>query len=203
MPTREEIVAFQDDTPPPGLSPWVGDAGPAPYVEVVEPDPAWPQWYGELAARIRRALDARVLHLEHVGSTAVPGLAAKPVIDIDLAVTDPGDEPAYVPALEGEGFHLVVREPWWHGHRALRADSPRCILHVFGHDSPEPVRHRMFRDWLRGNPGERELYAAAKQEAAVAAQQHGEHTMQYNARKEPVVREIHRRAFVAAGLLRE
>ena len=201
MPTREEIVTFQDDSPPPGRSPWVAGARPAPYVEVVDPDPAWPQWYDELATRIRGALGSRVLLLEHVGSTSVAGLAAKPVIDIDLAVADPDDEPAYVPGLEAAGFRLVVREPWWSGHRALRAEDPPCILHVFGPESPELVRHRIFRDWLRGSPGEREVYAAAKREAAAAAQEHREDTMQYNARKDRVVREIYRRAFVAAGLL--
>jgi GrpB-like predicted nucleotidyltransferase (UPF0157 family) len=77
-----------------------------------------------------------VLQLEHVGSTSVPGLAAKPVIDIDLTVADPGRERDYVPALEMIGFRLMIREPWWHGHRMLQADEPPCNLHVFGFDSP-------------------------------------------------------------------
>ena len=77
-------------------------------------------------------------------------------------------EQDYVPALEGIGFRLVIREPWWYGHRALVADEPRCNLHVFGFDSPEPVRHRIFRDWLRGTPGDRDRYAAAKRQAAAA-----------------------------------
>ena len=155
----------------------------------------------ELAHRIRGALGWRVLQLEHVGSTSVPDLPAKPIIDIDLTVADPDDEPAYVPALEAAGFELRVREPWWYGHRVLRAVEPRCHLHVFGFDSPEPVKHRIFRDWLRGNPADRELYAEAKRAAAAAANARGEHAMQYNARKEQVVREIYHRAFVAAGLL--
>jgi GrpB-like predicted nucleotidyltransferase (UPF0157 family) len=142
-----------------------------------------------------------VLQLEHVGSTSVPGLAAKPVIDIDLTVADPGREQDYVPELETIGFRLVIREPGWYGHRALRADEPRCNLHVFGFDSPEPVRHRIFRDWLRGNPDERDRYAAAKREAASEANSGGEHVMQYNARKQQVIREIYHRAFVAAALI--
>jgi len=122
-----------------------------------------------------------VLQLEHVGSTSVPGLAAKPVIDIDLTVADPARERDYVPALEAIGFRLVFREPCWHGHRLLEADEPRCNLHVFGFDSPEPIKHRIFRDWLRGNPGERDRYAASKRQAAAEAKAAGEHVMQYNA----------------------
>jgi GrpB-like predicted nucleotidyltransferase (UPF0157 family) len=152
-------------------------------------------------ASAREALGWRVLQLDHVGSTAVPGLAAKPVIDIDLTVADPGRERDYVPALEAAGFRLVIREPWWYGHRLLQADEPRCHLHAFGFDSPELVKHRIFRDWLRGNPGERDGYAAAKRRAASEANAAGEHVMQYNARKQQVIREIYHRAFAAAGLL--
>ncbi|MDR3033353.1 MAG: GrpB family protein, partial [Kitasatospora sp.] len=132
---------------------------------------------------------------------AVPGLAAKPIIDIDLTVADPGREDDYVPPLEAAGFRLTIREPWWHGHRLLRADEPSCNLHVFGFDSPELVKHRIFRDWLRGNPDERERYASAKRQAASEANSAGEHVMLYNARKQQVIREIYQRAFTAAGLL--
>jgi GrpB-like predicted nucleotidyltransferase (UPF0157 family) len=170
---------------------------------MTSPDLAWPRQYEVLAARIREALGWRVLQLDHVGSTAVPGLAAKPVIDIDLTVADPGREQDYVPALETAGFQLRVREPWWYGHRMLRADHPPCNLHVFGFDSPELVKHRIFRDWLRGNPGDRDRYAAVKREAASRANADGEHVMQYNARKQQVIREICHRAFVAAGLLQQ
>ena len=74
---------------------------------------------------------------------------------------------------------------------------------MFGFDSPEPVKHRIFRDWLRGNPAERDRYAEAKRQAASAANAAGEHVMQYNARKQQVIREIYHRAFLAAGLLQE
>jgi GrpB-like predicted nucleotidyltransferase (UPF0157 family) len=117
-------------------------------------------------------------------------------------VADPDREQDYVPPLEKAGFTLVIREPWWYGHRSLTADEPpRCNLHVFGFDSPEPVRHRIFRDWLRGNPAERSRYADIKRQAAAEANTRGEHVMQYNARKEQVIREIYQRAFAAAGLL--
>jgi GrpB-like predicted nucleotidyltransferase (UPF0157 family) len=203
MPSRAEIVTFDDSPPPPGADPWVAGPPRAVGIEVADSDPQWPRQYSVLAARIREALGWRVLQLEHVGSTSVPGLAAKPVIDIDLTVADPGREQDYIPALEKIGFRLVVREPWWYGHRALRADEPRCNLHVFGFDSPELVKHRIFRDWLRGNPGERDRYVAAKREAAAEANARGEHDMQYNARKQQVIREIYHRAFVAAGLLEQ
>ena len=201
MPSPAEIVSFDDSPPPPGAGPWVPGAIPAVGIEVTDPDPAWPRQYDDLAGRIRQALGWRVLQLEHVGSTSVPGLAAKPIIDIDLTVADPDREPDYMPALETIGFRLAIREPWRYGHRALVADEPRCNLHVFGFDSPEPVRHRIFRDWLRGNPDERDRYAATKHQAASAANAGGEHVMQYNARKQQVIREIYHRAFVAAGLL--
>ena len=112
-----------------------------------------------------------------MGSTSVPGLAAKPIIDIGLTVADPDCEQDYEAALETIGFRLVIRESWWHGHRALLADEPRCNLQVFGFDSPESVKHRIFRDWLRGNPEERDRYAAAKRQAASEANAVGEHVM--------------------------
>ena len=196
-------MSFRDSVPPPGADRWVPGAAPATGIELTNPDPEWPRRYDDLAGRIRAALGWRMLQLEHVGSTAVPGLAAKPVIDIDLTVADPDREQDYIPALETMGFQLVIREPWSYGHRALVTDEPRCNLHVFGFDSPEPVRHRIFRDWLRGNPAERDRYAAAKLQAASAANAAREHVMQYNARKQQVIREIYHRAFVAAGLLEE
>jgi GrpB-like predicted nucleotidyltransferase (UPF0157 family) len=201
MPSRAEIVLFDDSPPPPGATPWVSGAAPATGIDITEPDPSWPLTYDHLASRIREALGWRALQLDHVGSTSVPGLAAKPIIDIDLIVADPGREQDYVPALEAIGFQLTIREPWWYGHRMLRASEPACNLHVFGFDSPEPIRHRLLRDWLRGNPQDRDRYAAIKREAASAANAAGEHVMQYNARKQQLIREIYHRAFAAAGLL--
>ncbi|MBM0123562.1 GrpB family protein [Pimelobacter simplex] len=201
MPSRHDIVTFHDPPVPPGASPWVDGAGPSPDVAVVAADPAWPAQFEAVAAAIRGALGWRALVVEHVGSTAVPGLPAKPVIDVDVVVADPADEASYVPALEALGLVLRVREPWWFGHRLLRGSQPASHVHVFGPDSPEVVRHRIFRDWLRGNPDERDRYAAAKLAASAAASAGGEDGMQYNARKEQVVREIHARAFAAAGLV--
>jgi GrpB-like predicted nucleotidyltransferase (UPF0157 family) len=154
-----------------------------------------------LATRIRRALGDRALAVEHVGSTSVPGLAAKPIIDIDLSVADPGDEPSYAPDLAAAGVRLRVRGPGWHEHRLVVADDPRANIHVFGTDSPEVTLHRMFRDWLIEHPDDRERYAAAKRESAEASNQAGRAVGDDNEREHPVVRDILDRMFRAHGLL--
>lgn len=195
MPTPDEIVEHHD--PDPTENPWVHGAPTREQVEVVAYDPDWPVTYERLRAEIDRTLGDAVLGIEHVGSTSVPGLSAKPVLDIDLTVADPTDEAAYVPALEGIGYDLTVREPSWHQHRMLRLESPRVNLHVFGPDCPETVRMVMFRDWLRTHPDDRAWYERAKR-AAVG----GDLVHEYNERKQPVVREIYDRIFRAAGLLR-
>ncbi len=201
MPSAHEITTFGAPEPPEGASPWVDGHGPGAEVAVVEPDPSWPAAYDVVAARIRAALGGRVRLLEHVGSTSVPGLAAKPIIDVLLVVADVDDEDTYVPALVAGGFVHAVREPWWDGHRLLRYPDPRSNVHLFRPDSPEAVRMCLLRDWLRDHPDDRERYAATKRAAAADAIAAGEHVMQYNARKQPVVREIYGRAFRAAGLL--
>ena len=135
-------------------------------VEVVPYDDGWPAQYDVVAARVRAALGDRVLVLEHVGSTSVPGLAAKPVIDLTLVVADSGDEPAYVPDLEAAGFTLRVREPEWEEHRVLALEDPKTNLHVYSPGSGEPARVRMFRDWLRSHADDRAAYGALKTELA-------------------------------------
>lgn len=195
MPRAEEITRHHD--PDPDEDPWVQGPPPPETVSVVAYDPQWPRRFETLAARIRDALGEAALDVEHVGSTSVDGLAAKDVIDIDLTVADPRDEDAYVPALAGLGYVLTVREPSWHEHRCLRLANPRANLHVFGPDCPETIRHRMFRDWLRTHPEDRQRYEDAK----VAAIPGGGNVMDYNGRKQQVIREIYDRAFRAAGLL--
>jgi GrpB-like predicted nucleotidyltransferase (UPF0157 family) len=135
-------------------------------VELAEYDPGWPGWYEQEAGKIRSALGGQVLLLEHVGSTAVPGLAAKPVIDILLVVAEPADEDAYVPPLERAGYRLVIREPDWHEHRVLTGTEPRVNLHVHPPGSPEIARHLSFRDRLRADPADRELYERTKRQLA-------------------------------------
>jgi len=71
-------------------------------ITLVEYDPLWPEYFAREAWRIKNVLGNRALRVEHVGSTSVPGLIAKPIIDILLVVADSADEPSYVPALEGQ-----------------------------------------------------------------------------------------------------
>ena len=201
MASPEEIVTFLEAAPPPGVSPWVRGVPDDGAIEVVPANPRWPDDYEQLAALVRGALGDKALAVEHVGSTAVPGLPAKPVIDVDLTIADPADEGAWLPQLGNAGFVLTVREPWWYEHRCLRFASPRCNLHVFGPACAETARHVIFRDWLREHPEDRELYRDTKLAAAAGANARGEHVMQYNARKQQVLREIYARAFAAAGLL--
>ena len=96
----------------------------------------------------------------------MPGLAAKPIIDIVLAVADSADESAYVPALEQAGYVLSIREPDWHEHRLLKGNDPTVNLHVFSHGSSEVERMVDFRDRLRTNEAERMLYERTKRELA-------------------------------------
>jgi GrpB-like predicted nucleotidyltransferase (UPF0157 family) len=209
VPTRDEILRFDEPAVPPGESPWVVPPVPS-AIEVVEYDPRWPDAARRIIDRLRRALGTRAVRIEHVGSTAVPGLPAKPVIDLDLTVADPAAEQAWLPQLQAAGFVLTVREPWWHGHRLLRGgragggshdgddtELPSNV-HVFGPDSPELVKHVVFRDWLRADAADRDRYAAAKREAAGGPEQR---MTEYNARKEAVVHEVYERAFRAAGFL--
>ena len=154
-----------------------------------------------MAAALRTTLGERVLEIHHVGSTSVPGLPAKPVIDVDLMVADPADEASYVPDLVASGFHHTIREPWWHEHRLLKCREPFAHVHVFGPDCPEVVRHTLFRDWLLAHDDDRELYVATKREASAATQTTGGTGMDYNRVKEPVVRAIYDRMFRAHGLL--
>ena len=195
MPTNEQITRHHDADP--NENPWVAGPPPPETITLVPYDPGWPDRYSSLATDLRAALGDRALDLQHTGSTSVPGLAAKDIIDIDLTVADPRDEAAYVPALEGLGYYLTIREPSWHEHRCLRLPEPRVNLHVFGPDCPETIRHRMFRDWLRTHPDDRMRYEQAKR-AAIPG---GGTVMDYNGRKQAVIREIYDRLFRAAGML--
>ena len=147
---------------------YVGEP-PAPLsvpVRLVEYDAAWPRLFGREAARIQAALGDRVLRLEHTGSTSVPGLAAKPVIDMLLVVRDSSDEPAYLPALEAAGYRLRIREPDWYQHRLLKGPDTDVNLHVLSAGCSEIDRVLLLRDRLRGHDDERDLYQRTKRELA-------------------------------------
>jgi GrpB-like predicted nucleotidyltransferase (UPF0157 family) len=199
MATAEEITRHSDEDP--DDIEFIGAEPPHRPIEIVEPDPTWPAQFDVLAGRIREALGGRALAVEHVGSTSIPDLPAKPIIDIDVTVDDPRAESMYVPDLEAVGFRLRAREPGWHQHRLFVLDEPRANLHVFGPDCPEVIRHHMLREWLIEHPDDRERYAAAKRASAVATNDAGGEVMAYNQRKQPVIREILDRMFRANGLL--
>jgi len=145
----------------------VGELKPhAAPIELVDYDPAWPGLFEREAARIRGVLGARVIQLEHTGSTSVPGLAAKPCIDITLIVPDSSVESSYVPELEAAGYRLVIREPDWYEHRVFKGPDTNVNLHVFSPGSPELERMVGFRDWLRTHDEDRDLYERTKRELA-------------------------------------
>ena len=160
-------------------------------IHLAPPDAMWPRQYADVAARIRQALGPVAAVVEHVGSTSVPGLAAKPFIDVLLLVPDPVDEAAYVPGLEAAGFLLHVREPNWHQHRLLRAHDPEVQIHVFAVGSEEAERMLLFRDRLRVNRDERTLYEEAKRRLAARS---WTRVQDYADAKSAVVEEIIARA---------
>lgn len=160
-------------------------------VEIHEYDPQWPRLYEREEARIRSALGELVVRLEHAGSTAVPGLPAKPVIDMVLEVPNSAAEDTYVPLLEAAGYRLQIREPEWFEHRLFKGPDTNVNLHVFSAGSQEADRMLRFRDRLRDNADERELYAATKRELA---SRDWKYVQQYADAKSDVVREILARA---------
>lgn len=159
-------------------------------------DPAWPSKFSLLAARIRNALAERVLLLEHVGSTSVAGLSAKPVIDIVLAVANCTEEFSYVPLLAAQGFALRIREPDWFEHRLLESADVACNLHVFSLGCDAIDRMLVFRDWLRTHEEDRQRYENVKRELASRTWRH---VQNYADAKSEVVREILDRAIKARG----
>lgn len=163
---------------------------------LVDYDASWPALFEREAQRIREALAEQVLRLEHVGSTSVPGLSAKPRIDALLVVHDSSDEPAYVPALESAGYVLRIRDPRWHEHRLLRGPDTELNLHVFSKGCVEIERMVQFRDWLRARPEDRKLYERTKRELAART---WKYVQGYADAKTDVVEQILRRAMAEAG----
>src|SRR3984893_14548592 len=168
-----------------GMAPLVG------RIQIDEYTPEWPRLFEREATRIRAALGDQIVLLEHVGSTSVPGLAAKPRIDILLVVLDSADEPTYVPALEAGGYVLRIREPDWYEHRVFKGPDTDVNLHVFSPGCPEIDCMLLFRNWLRSNPADRQLYERTKRELA---RQDWKYTQNYADAKTAVVEEIVARA---------
>jgi GrpB-like predicted nucleotidyltransferase (UPF0157 family) len=156
-------------------------------VVIVDPDPAWPERFARERLRIGEAIGEVACPVAHIGSTAVPGLAAKPIVDILVVledVEDVEDESAYLPQLERAGYTLRVREP---GHRMFRTPQRDVHVHIWGQDDPEVGRHLAFRDRLRASAEDREAYERLKRKLA---QQNWDDTNHYAQAKGPLVEEI-------------
>ena len=157
--------------------------------------PEWPALFQQERRRIRAALGREDAAVEHVGSTSVPGLCAKPILDLLLLVEDAADEAAYVPPLERAGYTLKIREPDWYQHRMLKGADPAVNLHVFSLGCGEADRMLRFRDWLRSHDVDRDLYAAEKRRLA---EQTWQYVQNYADAKSAVIAGIFRRIDPAA-----
>ena len=180
---QEQRVAHRQVQPPP----------------LQEHQARWTGDFSHVRAVIERALGGRQLAIEHVGSTSVPDLVAKPVLDVDLTVADVRDESGYVPALEAVGFRLLFRdEIAGDAHRQLAYAAPNTNLHVWNPGAIEVRRHRLFVDFLRTHQPSRKYYAEAKRTA-------GQHPVQgrYNDLKSAAVYDIYELAFLADDRLHE
>lgn len=155
-------------------------------------DHSWAAEYEKVRRAIEASLPGSVRRLTHVGSTAIPGIIGKPVVDIDLLVDDVTDEATYVPQLETAGFRLIFRDDLAGApHRQLTFAEPNTNLHAWNVDAIEPQRHELFTRWLASHPDERLLYSDTK---AVAA---ADPSQRYNDGKAAVVYDIYERAFAA------
>ena len=156
-------------------------------ITLAEYDPEWPVLFDREAARIRMVLGDTAVRVEHVGSTSVPGLAAKPIIDILLAVPDSANEQAYVPALESAGYVLRSREPDWFEQRLFKGPDTNINLHVFTVGAAEIDRMLLFRDWLRADDADRDAYLQVKRDLAKRSWRHVQH---YADSKTAIVQQI-------------
>jgi GrpB-like predicted nucleotidyltransferase (UPF0157 family) len=194
---QSQSAQFVPQTEEQILAVYVGELAPlAGLIQLVDYDPAWPSLFEREAGRVRAALGDGALMLEHVGSTSVPGLAAKPRIDMLLVVADSADEPSYVPALETAGYVLHIREPDWYQHRVFKGPDVDINLHVFTAGCSEIERMLLFRNWLRSHADDRQLYERTKRELA---QREWKYTQNYADAKTAVVEEILARARLNAG----
>ena len=175
--TEEEIRAYT-----------IGELKPlSGRILLADYDSQWPALFAREAERIRSALGSLAVRIEHVGSTSVQGLAAKPVIDLLLVVADSAQEDAYAPALEAAGYVLRIREPNWYEHRMFKGPDTDINLHVFSSGCPEIDRMLLFRDWLRSNPVDRDFYARTK---TALSQKEWTHVQYYADAKTAIIEEI-------------
>jgi GrpB-like predicted nucleotidyltransferase (UPF0157 family) len=159
-------------------------------------DPQWPVLFEREAGRIQAVLGRRALRIEHTGSTSVPGLVARPIIDMLLVVTDSANEEGYARDLEAVGYVLRIREVDWFEHRMFNGPDTEINLHVFSSGCPEIDRILMFRDWLRSNAADCDLYARSK---LALGQQEWKYVQNYADAKTLVIEEIIARARIESG----
>lgn len=160
-------------------------------ITLVEYNTDWPVLFEREAARIREALGCKARQVHHVGSTAVPGLCAKPIVDMLLVVENSANETDYTPYLEAAGYVLRIREPEWFEHRLFKMHGTDINLHVFSENAAEIERMLCFRDWLRNNENDKQLYAESKRELA---QHIWRHVQNYADAKTAVIEAIMERA---------
>ncbi|MBB4934112.1 GrpB-like predicted nucleotidyltransferase (UPF0157 family) [Lipingzhangella halophila] len=160
-------------------------------VKLADYDPKWPYLFQRETERIRDVLGAKALLVEHVGSTAIPGMVAKPCVDVVLAVADSADEDDYLPALQRAGYTLTAREPEWYEHRLFAGPDVNVSLHVFSAGCEEIERMVRFRDRLRANSEDHAHYVRTKRELAV---RQWSRVQDYADAKADVVQEIIARA---------
>lgn len=162
-----------------------------PKIQLQPYDPSWVTSYLEEEQKIQQALQQKALLIEHVGSTAIPKLSAKPIIDILLLVKDSSIESLYLPELVASGYVLRIREPEWYEHRMFYSKVKEVHLHVFSLSCTEEKNMLNFRNWLRSNEKDRLKYELAKQK--LAAQQWLT-VQEYADAKTPVITEIKKHA---------
>lgn len=157
-------------------------------IVIAEYDESWPLRFAEHRARIASALGAAARQIEHIGSTSVPGLAAKPIVDVLVTVDDVADEASYLPALEAAGYEQRVREP---DHRMFRTPARDVHVHVWQTGSEAARNDLRFRDRLRADAADRALYEATKRHLAG---REWRDMNDYAEAKGPVIRQIMERA---------
>ena len=155
----------------------VAEALRGPALEIADYDPDWPRRYEIEAERLRAALGADVVAVEPMGSTAVPGLAAKPVIDISVGLRRGELSEDDIAAMEGLGYEYLGENglPGRLFFRKNEAGRRTHHVHAVAHEGEYWHRHRSFRDYLRAHPEEAERYAAEKRRIAVEAATHGDY----------------------------
>lgn len=188
MPTKTSSAPDGGLAPIPPTQPstdWLEETGGEP-VELVAPDPVWPQQFEAIRQQLAKALGNTALRIEHIGSTAVPGIPGKPTIDIQVSVADLEREEVYRSQIEALGWPLRAREP---EHRFFRppAGEPRTVhIHVCQVGSEWERGHLLFRDYLRAHPERAAQYAALKQQLASTI---GHDRAAYTRSKDPFIAE--------------